>query len=334
MKKVVVLFLILTLIGTLAFAFTACEDNDEPTIESIKVYVPEGAPALGMAYLMKECPEIDGVKVTYEIVDGASGIKSAVMNGDADVAIMPTNMAATVYNGGVDIRVVGTNSYGLLYMISNQSNVTPESLKGKVVHTIGQGGTPEAVLKKVFAANNIEYVESDVEVEGKVALKFYKEGKEIIQGGIANGSIQYAVLGEPAVSTAIVKNNSYSVAIDLQEAWNAATDSENGYPQTSLVVKASLLDAAESLVVKVAQLTLDGSRALKADAAPYVEFLKEKGVTVPLAGVARANISPAFDAQAKSDIETYLTILLNFEPKLIGGKLPDEKFFYSSAKLK
>ena len=335
MKKIVVILLVFALIATCVFAFTGCKDNGTlaPTVTSITVCIPDGAPALGMSYLMKEYPEIDGVKVNYVMKVGAEDIKAAVMNGDADVAIMPTNLAATLYNGGIDINVVGTSSYGVLYMLSDQSNVTLESLKGKVVHTVGQGGTPEAVLKKILDANDIDFVESDDAVEGKVALKFYADGQAII-GGIKNGTIQYAVLGEPAVSTVTSKFSSYSVVLDLQQLWNDATDSDAGYPQTSLVVKSSLIKDAESLVVKIAQLTLEGSNALKTNAAPYVDYLTEQGYTVALAGVSRANILPKFAAEARSDIETYLTVLLNFKPQLIGGKLPDEDFYYTTAKLK
>ena len=324
MKRIVVFILISVLIASLAFAFVGCDNG-----KGITVYVPDGAPALGISYLMKECQEIDGVKITYVKTDGAAGIKSAVMGGQADVAIMPTNMAATLYNGGIGIRVVGTNSYGVLYMVSNQTDVTLESLKGKVVHTVGQGGTPDAVLKTILDANDIEYVPSSVAVPGKVALRFYGEAKEIVQGGMADGSVQYAIFGEPAISAAVAKNNSYSVVLDLQEEWNKVMDSTEGYPQTSLVVKASLIKSSESLVAKIARLTSDCAEALKTDAATYVKFLKDNGYTAVLPGVARANIRPAFGAQAKADIEAYLTVLLARKPELIGNKLPDEGFYYT-----
>ena len=331
MKKTILVALILCLCVS-AFCFAGCSKS----VDSIVIAVPDGGPALGMSYLMKEFPEeIDGVKVTYKIVDGANGIKAAVSSGEADVALMPTNMAAILYNGGLDIKLVGTNSYGLLYLLSDvstEATFTLSELSGKVLHALGKGGTPEIVLKKVLESASLEYVESDVAVEGKVALKFHDEGKTII-AGLKQNTIDYAILGEPAVSTAIAQvGGSLTIVCDMQEAWKAATNTDASYPQTSLVVKGSLIKSDKKLVQKIAKLTFEGSVALTQDAAPYIAELKAREATVPptfgAAGVARTNILPEFGATAKADVVAYFTILKAFKAPLIGGDLPDDDFYY------
>ena len=331
MKKLMLATLILCLCVS-AFCFAGCSKS----VDSIVIAVPDGGPALGMSYLMKEFPEeIDGVKVTYKIVDGANGIKAAVLSGEADVALMPTNMAAILYNGGLDIKLVGTNSYGLLYLLSDVTNADDFSLtdlRGKVLHTLGKGGTPEIVLKKVLESASIEYEESDIAVEGKVALKFHDDGKTII-AGLKQGNVHYAILGEPAVSTSIVQvGGTLTIVCDMQEAWKLATDANASYPQTALVSKASLIESDKKLVNKIAKLTFEGSIALVQDAAPYIAELKAREATVPptfgATGVARTNIDPQFGATAKADVEAYFTILKAFKPALIGGDLPDDNFYY------
>lgn len=334
--------LILSVLTISVFSFAACSEKkvvieDSGTItDSITVAVPDGGPALGMSYLMKNCATISNTKVTYKIVDGAAGIKSAVMSGEADVAIMPTNMAAILYNQGIEIQVVGTNSYGLLYMLSNTvsaNDFTLDVLKGEVLNTVGQGGTPEIVLKKVLEGAGIEYVESNEPVEGKVAIKYHTEGNTII-GGLKQGTIHFAVLGEPAVSTALQKvGGNLAIVCDLQTKWKEAANTASSYPQTSLVAKKSLIESDPLLIRMIAQYTADCAFALAEDAAPYIAELKAREATVPDAfegdGVARTNIKPAFGSTAKADIEAYLTILKDFKPQLIGGKLPDEGFYYN-----
>ncbi len=342
MKKIILTaLLILTVLTMSVFSFAACSDktvvSDDPDTktESITIAVPDGGPALGMSYLMKHYEKISNTTVTYKIVDGAAGIKSAVMSGEADVAIMPTNMAAILYNQGIEIQVVGTNSYGLLYMLSNSvapSAFTFDDLKGEVLNTVGQGGTPEIVLKKVLEGAGIEYVESDTPVEGKVAIKYHTEGTSII-GGLKQGTIHFAVLGEPAVSTALQKvGGSLAIVCDLQEKWKEAADTESSYPQTALVAKKSLIESDPLLIRFIAKYTDDCATALREDAAPYIAELKDREATVPDTfgkdGVSRTNIKPAFGATAKTDIEAYLSILKDFKPQLIGGKLPDAGFYY------
>ena len=335
MKKFLIILLVLSLCAMTVFSFAACSEKTTTTNE-ITIAVPDGGPALGMSYLMKNYSTISKTKVTYKIVDGANGIKSAVMNGEADVAIMPTNMAAILYNGGVEIQLVGTNSYGLLYMLSNTvapENFTLDALKGQVLHTVGQGGTPEIVLKKVLEGAGVEYEESDTAVAGKVAIKFHAEGTTII-GGLKQGNIHFAVLGEPAVSTAIQKvGGNLAIVCDLQEKWKTAANTEASYPQTALVAKKSLIESDPYLIKLIAQYTVDCAKALNEDAAPYIAELKAREATVPdtfgAEGVARTNIKPAFGSTAKADVEAYFNILKNFKAPLIGGKLPDDGFYYS-----
>ena len=336
MKKLLIILLVLSLCAMTVFSFAACSEKTTTTNE-ITIAVPDGGPALGMSYLMKNYATIGNTQVTYKIVDGANGIKSAVMSGEADVAIMPTNMAAILYNNGIEIQVVGTNSYGLLYMLSNTvapADFTLDSLKGQVLHTVGQGGTPEIVLKKVLEGAGIEYVEDDTAVTGKVAIKYHAEGTTII-GGLKQGTIHFAVLGEPAVSTAIQKvGGNLNIVCDLQEKWKTAANTEASYPQTSLVAKKSLIASDPTLIKLIAQYTVDCAHALETeDAAPYIAELKAREATVPdtfgAAGVARTNITPAFGDTAKADIVAYFNILKDFKPQLIGGKLPDDGFYYS-----
>ena len=335
MKKLLIILLVLSLCAMTVFSFAACSEKTTTTNE-ITIAVPDGGPALGMSYLMKNYSTISKTKVTYKIVNGANGIKSAVMSGEADVAIMPTNMAAILYNGGVEIQLVGTNSYGLLYMLSNTvapENFTLDALKGQVLHTVGQGGTPEIVLKKVLEGAGVEYEESDTAVAGKVAIKFHAEGTTII-GGLKQGNIHFAVLGEPAVSTAIQKvGGNLAIVCDLQEKWKTAANTEASYPQTALVAKKSLIESDPYLIKLIAQYTVDCAKALNEDAAPYIAELKAREATVPdtfgAAGVARTNIKPAFGSTAKADVEAYFNILKNFNAPLIGGKLPDDGFYYS-----
>lgn len=332
MKKLLIITLTMIVCVFSAFSFVGCSKG----VDSITIAVPDGGPALGMSYLMKEFPEeIDGVKVTYKIVDGANGIKAAVSSGEADVAIMPTNMAAILYNGGLDIKIVGTNSYGLLYLLSDVTTseaFSLVSLKGQVLNALGKGGTPEIVLKKVLESASIEYVESDIAVEGKVALRFHDDGKTII-AGLKQGTIHYAILGEPAVSTAIAQvGTTLSIVCDMQEAWKTATNTDASYPQTALVAKGSLIKSDKKLVQKIAKLTYEGSVKLAEDAAPYIAELKAREATVPptfgAAGVARTNILPEFGNKAKADVEAYFTILKAFKAPLIGGDLPDSDFYY------
>ena len=326
MKKILLVILIIALCAVSAFA---CSGKTDET--RVVIAFPTGGPALALSYLIKECPtEIDGAKVTYRAVQGDAGIKSAFMNltDTVDVAIMPTNVAAQLYNGGMDIKLVATNSYGLLYMISDEftdESFSIEAFKGHVLHAVGKAGTPGIVLKKIFGDS---YVESKTAVDGKIAVVYHSDGSEIISA-IKQGDIHNAVLGEPAVTSAMA-NTSMKIVLDLQEAWKSATGSENSYPQTCLVVKGDFLKKNVKLVQTIAKYTLYGSIELEKDAAPMIETLKSIQAAYPASqkSIERANIAPKFGTSAKADVEDFFTILKEINPDAIGGVLPDAGFYY------
>ena len=101
--------------------FTKTNANSAKVTDSITIVMPDGGPALAMAYLMKDYQTINGTRVTYKIVDGAQQIRQAIVSGEADLAIMPTNLAATLYNNNFPIKLIGTNSYGLLYLLARKA---------------------------------------------------------------------------------------------------------------------------------------------------------------------------------------------------------------------
>ena len=126
MKK----FLSLLFAIVLMFAFASCEDIPE---EKLTLYAPDGAPAFAVANIL-DSGKIGNKETDSRIVSGADPIKVAVANGEADVAVMPLNLAAILYNGGAKIKLASVNIFGNLYMVGKTSISGLEDLKGKIVY--------------------------------------------------------------------------------------------------------------------------------------------------------------------------------------------------------
>lgn len=333
MKNTFKILLIITIIIVLAlsmFALSGCNTENTET-KDIVVSMPDGAPALALAKLMSETDSIGDYNISYSIKDGTS-IKSVVMSGEADIALLPMNMAAALYNGGIDIKLVSANIYGLLYLVGSESLENGlESLVGEVVYNVGLGGTPDFTFKKILDANDIEYAESETEVEGKVALAYMTPSTLVPQ--LKTGIIKYAVLGEPQATIAVTGSNN-EVLIDLQDEWKAVTQSEEkGFPQVGLVVKSSLLESDSEFVQAFLEKVSANADWIIDNAAAAGQIITDNEGTMPItltqAVVEKCNIEYVSAEAAKSDIIDYLTVLMNFNAQSIGGKLPDADFYYS-----
>ena len=167
---------------------------------SINIYVPDGAPALAVASLMKEGATLASRPVVVTIGTGAS-VKTALLSGLADIVILPTTACASLYNQDKDIKLHSVTTWGVLYLIGQQAGGLND-LVGEVVYSIGRNDTPGILFRKYLDYHNIPYVESQTPGSGKVAITYVNDAKDVIPH-LKAGSVKYAVLGEPAVSNVI-----------------------------------------------------------------------------------------------------------------------------------
>lgn len=178
------------------FYYTPAEGGQTP--QSVSVYMPDGATALALSPLMHEGGKIGGAQVKYTVVP-SSDIQNYVKSGEADLAVVPSNLAAKLYNANGKYKLVMSLTHGNLYIVGGDMEGA-QSLVGKRVGVIGQGLVPDLVLRYILKQKNIEYVTSDKAVEGKVALSYYADGMGIV-AALKAGKADFGLLAEPAAST-------------------------------------------------------------------------------------------------------------------------------------
>lgn len=343
-KKTLIALFVVLLSATFVVGMCACNDttnNDNPDDKvvntTINVVVPDGSPAIALAKLFKDKPVFDGYTINLTIVDGADAIKTKLLNGEANVAIAPTNIGAIIYNnGGQKIKLVATDIQGSLYMVGKEQlsgetfKEKLESLKGKTVYNIGQGATPDITFKYALDVYGIPYEVTETEDPSYVALRYVTSGKELIPL-LKRGDAQFGILGEPAVTQANANAGTETV-LSLQVLWNDASNTTDGFPQASLFMNKELLTSEHSAFVQyflglleenntwVKDNTEDALTALKAGGSTSLTALTPEIVNACNIKLVRAN-------DAKASVTAYLTALYNSNSKVVGGKLPDDDFY-------
>ena len=300
-----------TVLSALLICLTfGCGEGD-----AVQVYVPDGAPALAVANLMKE-KKAGGRAVEIHVVTPAV-IRAKLTNGEADLAIAPTNLGAQLYQGGIDLKMVSANTYGLLYLVGKKTEQVESlaDLKGKVVHVIGEGQTPDLVLRYVLAQAGIEVETSESAVADKVAIRYAADGTSLMQA-FAAGRATFGVLGEPAATNAI-GNEQAAVRelFDLQREFQAASGAATlGYPQASLFARGEFLENnaafADAFLEKMRE-NLDDLQEHPQEAADLLASEEYGGSRMKLTAaiVARMNLRVVPAANAKADVEAYLGML-------------------------
>ena len=315
-----------------AIGFAGC--TSEKSSETYHVYMPDGAPAIALAKFMSEGYE----GADFTVVPNAAKVTIAqhVARGDADMAILPINAAATLYNSGVDIVMASVNTHGNLYVIGNGDEITLSDLVGKKLGVIGQSNVPEHALKMLLNKTQVSYVEHETPTaeEGKVSITYVADGAQI-GPQLSGGLIDYGFLAEPAATTLCNKLNK-NIVLDVQAAWREAFGGE--FPQACLVVKKSLTESNAKYVDRfiAALYAADGwAEEHPSEVVEAVSTHMEEGTATTLATltadmIKRCNIKTVPAINAKQSCETYFNMLIEMSTALGSpiAKVPNDGFYY------
>lgn len=329
MKKFFTALFCAILVLALAVGVSACGK----TAESVKVYMPDGAPALSAARLMAE-DKFDR-EVEYEVVD-ASLISTFVTgeNPAADLCILPVNAASKLLGKGDKYKLVGTVTHGNLFILTkNGENLTKEnlaSLKGKTVGVINLAAVPGLTFKIILKDNGVEY--SDLGNGGDISAD--KVNLKAVTAGTLTGC-DYYVVPEPAAST-LSKKMGLNFAGDLQALYGG----DAGYPQAVLVAKNSLIESSPEFISKFTAAMSDNSTWILS------ETTSAESIISAISKHLTSGLSPTFTAanltksvikncaikftaasDCKEEVTSFIAKLISVEPT--SAATPSNDFFYT-----
>ena len=292
----------------------------------ISVVALKGPTGLSMAKLMddSESKKTDG---TYNIslVSSPDEIVSEVTGGKVDVAAAPTNLAATLYNktnGKVQIAAVTT--LGVLYVLTNGENISGiKDLKGKTVYLTGKGATPEYAFDYILEQNGLTV--------GKDVKTVYETEHAGLAAKMISGSVKIAVLPEPFATQVLMKNKNVKRALNITGEWNKTAGGKSVLSMGCLIVNRKFAqdnkDAFGRFLgeykasAEYANSNADRTAKLSAKYGIMPEAVAKKAI--PNCGIVYMDGN-----EMKGKIPEFLKVLYMANPKSVGGKLPDDNFYY------
>ncbi len=295
--------------------------------EPLRIAGLKGPTTMGLVNLLSmEQAGTAAMDYDLQLYGAADEIVPLLIKGELDMAAIPANLAATLYqktSGG--IQAVAVNTLGVLYVVEQGDTVhSMADLKGRTILSTGKGTTPEYVLRYLLTANGLD-PDKDVDIQ------YYSEATEVT-AQMATTQDDIAVLPQPYVTAAGLKDDTLRVALDLTAEWDKVADTQlitgvtvvrKAYAEEHPdVVAAFLADYAQS--VNTANTDLDGTAAL----------CEEQGVVAKAAIAKKAlpncNIVCLTGEELKADVSGYLQVLYDADPAAVGGTLPGEDFYWTA----
>ncbi len=303
-------------------------EGDTAGGETIRVGALKGPTAMGMVKLMDDA-EAGNTANQYEFTIAAAidEITPKIVQGQFDIAAMPANVSSVLYNNTDGaVSVLAVNTLGVIYIVETGESVqSVADLKGKTIYASGKGATPEYALNYVLKQNGID-PEKDVTIE-------YKSEHAECAAALAEAENGIAMLPQPFVTTAQVKNDKIRIALDMTEEWEKVQTGEDKSALITgvVVVRNEFLQAHPEAVAAF----MDEYKASTEYVTANVEeaaALIEKYDIVPAAVAQKAlpycNITFIEGEDMKTQLGGYLNTLFEQNADAVGGTLPDEGFYY------
>lgn len=322
MKKFICL--ILTLIFSIATLFIGC--NPPATI---RIYAPDGAPALALSSVMKQ--DVENAEIRIVSADKIGALVSG-KDKKADICILPINMASKLIGNGKDYKTLGTVTHGNFYFLSKNETVIKqenlESLIGKTVGVMQLANVPGLTLQSVLIDNNVEYTtiqDSSEKQQNKVNLMAINKVET------ARTDIDVFLIPSPQAD-GIERTTDLKFVGSLGELYG-----DFGFPQAIIVVKNQVLEENLSFVKAfVKELESVESYLKEENKSEICSLLKSKiesGLTpvfnesnLTSDSITRSKIKFIACKNSKETMKTFIQKLKSVNPNSVGEF--SEDFFY------
>ena len=314
MKKFLAILLSLIII----IGATACSKTKKTGV-TVNIGVLKGPTGMSAAWLMDQNDQkLSANEYNFTVAGTPDAITGQLINGDMDIAALPTNAISALYNKTEGkISVLGVNALGVLYILENGNSINSVSdLAGKTVLASGKGSTAEYVLNYILEKNGViaEIVWAAEHSEAAtLALK---------------GDYDIVMLPEPFVTNVTAKSDAFRVALDLTEEWEALGSGE--LTMGGIAVRTAFLeehpDAVKAFVEEYGK-SVAFTNSQPEDAAKLIAKYEIAAEEVAKSAIPRCNIVWLHGKDYKAVLENFLGVVYNANPAGIGGKMPGDDFY-------
>lgn len=306
-------------------------EEAQAALSNLTIQAPMGVSIAAPIYKVLEDNELHSLvdEVTFLPWKNPDELRSRIVSGQAQVSAVPTNVAANLYNRGMDVQLISILVWGILYMIGpDGEEITFEDLKGKTIHVPFRGDMPDLVFQYLLQKNNLDITKD-------VTIEYIATPQEVVQL-LASGRAEYAILPEHTASLAVAKANkegqNVKKTMNLQAEWAKVTGKEPRIPQAGIIVTGELVRDYPEVIEKLQKQLAQSVQFLNEQPAEGAEILAkyQDGLEAPFI----EELIPAINLQfmsaqdAREELEFFFTELATISLDIIGGKLPDEGFYY------
>jgi len=290
----------------------------------INIAIGEGSGGMSFAGLMYD--NYNGLtqnNYNFTITSGQV-IQAGLLSGEFDIGAMAINIAATMYNAtGGEIRVISLNAHSANFILDRSMEIRSiEDLRGRVIHSAGQGSTQEFSFAHILRLNGID-PDTDVEM-------VWGSSHAHVANLLLAGEVDLVLLPQPFVTSVMMEDDSIYMALDLTDEWEAVMDGAP-LPSSATVVRTEFLQGNREAVEIFLREQEYGVNFVVNNHAHAAELMEKFDITqadIAVNTLPNQRIVAINGAALRDATIDFLRVMYENNPDSVGGSVPDDDFWF------
>ena len=299
----------------------ATTESAEPL--TLTVGGPPSPPSLPILKMIDSKAMGESVQIEFKVWESMDTLGALAKDENVSFLALPLNNAVIMYNKGMDLALMNINTWSVMGMVTTDANVKDwEDLRGTTLY-LPMKSSPVDYITQTFLKQHGLIPGEDVTLQ----YTQLAEGSQLLLSGKASTIVSI----QPQITAIQMKNDQVRSIADYKLEWQQVTGLETDLPNAGLATKQSVIAKDPELVArfqteyaKALQWTLDHPKEAAQLANQYLK-LDTEVVEQAIPHMA-LDFAPAWDS--REVLTKYYETLFYYSEDSIGGKLPDEPFYY------
>jgi NitT/TauT family transport system substrate-binding protein len=325
----VCLLLSLSLLAACGSQSTTPESSAAPTAAAseqpttLTVGGPPSPPSLPILRMIESKAMGESVTIDFKTWESVDNLGALASDANVSFLALPLNNAVVMYNKGMDLSLMNVNTWSVMSMITADPAVKEwKDLKGTTLY-VPMKSSPVDYITQTFLKHNGLTPGVDVTLQ----YTQLAEGSQLLLSGKASTIVSI----QPQITAIQMKNDKVRSIVDYKKEWQAVTGLKTDLPNAGLATKRSVVAKDPKLVARFQQeyqKALEWTLANPKDAAQLAnKYLKLDAAVVEKA-IPLMALDFAAAWESREVLTKYYETLFEYSKDSIGGKLPDEQFYY------
>lgn len=314
-SKILLLGIFVVIIALFIFAFSSCKSTEN----KIRVGTLYGPTSIATNTMFGNTNDY-----AFTTLTDPSAIIGKIDAGDLDIALVPSNMAATLYNKEHNVKMISINNLCSIKVVSQDTSIkTTDDITNQKIYSTGEKNVIGAILGIISKTSNFNTKNANI---------IYKTNVEEVLSNVASDPKALGIVTQPQASLTARLNNNINEVLDISEQWHKIFGDNNNPVTAVAVVRNEFLENHKDKVDKFLndeEQSINQANQNPAETAYTINKLTTKSENMyDATDILNSKVIFINGSKMKQMCDSFFKMIYDYDPSYIGNIIPEDDFYY------